>query len=319
MDRNLGAWADEHVPPMVALAVAVGAVSTAAILIRWSGAPSSVIAFYRVLFTLALIAPFAYAGGREEFDRLSRRDLLAACAAGIALALHFATWFESLNWTSVAASVTLVQTQPMFVAVGAYLLLDERITRPIVVGIGVTVCGAALMTLADPGASVPIEGNAALGNALAVAGAVTAAAYFIAGRSIRQRVSVFPYVTVVYAACAAALLLLVLAQDAPLLAYPPREWVLFLALAIGPGVLGHTVVNWALEHVRSTVVSVTLLGEPVGATLLAILLLGEVPAELTVAGGAAVLFGIYLTSAARRGGAPETGSSADPEDSVPED
>ena len=298
---DVAARADDRVPPMAALAVAVAAVSTAAILVRWSGAPASVAAFYRVLFTLALVAPFALAGDyRGEFGRLSRSDAVSAVLAGVALAVHFAAWFESLAWTSVAASVTLVQTQPVFVAVGAYLLLGERVDRRIAAGVLVTVCGAAAMTVADPAASVELRGDARVGNALAVVGAATGAVYFLAGRSIRQRVSVFPYVTVVYAACAATLLVVVLVRGHPLVAYPRREWLLFLGLAVGPGLFGHTVVNWALEHVRSTVVSVTLLGEPVGATLLALALLGEVPSAGTVAAGVVVLAGIYLTSTARR-------------------
>jgi len=297
--RRVTEWTGEHVSPMAALAGAVVAMSAASILIRWSAAPSSVVAFYRVLFTLAFVVPFALGERRAEFRLLSRQDLLSAVVAGVALGIHFAAWFERLEWTSVAASVTLVQTQPVFVAVGAYLLLDERIDRRILGGIALTVCGAAVMTLADPGATVAVEGDARLGNTLALVGAVSAGGYVLAGRSIRQRVSVFPYVTVVYASCAVTLLAVVGAQGAPLLGYPAREWVLFLALAMGPGLLGHTVVNWALEHVRSTVVGITMLGEPVGATLLAVLFLTEIPAAGTLAGGAVVLGGIYLASTSR--------------------
>jgi len=315
VSRSLREWGNEHVSPMLALAGAVVAMSTASILIRWSAAPSSVVAFYRVLFTLALVVPFVLGERRSEFRTLSRRDLLSATAAGIALGIHFAAWFESLAWTSVAASVTLVQTQPVFVAIGAYLLLDERIDRRIVGGIVLTVCGAAAMTLADPGAAIAVEGDARFGNTLALVGAVAAGAYVLAGRSIRQRVSVFPYVTVVYASCALTLLAVVGAQDAALLGYPPREWVLFVALAAGPGLLGHTVINWALEHVRSTVVGITMLGEPVGATILAVLLLAEVPGTGTVLGGVIVLGGIYLASTSRSsGGDREEGSGGDREE-----
>jgi drug/metabolite transporter (DMT)-like permease len=190
--------------------------------------------------------------------------------------------------------------QPLFVAVGAYLLLNERVTHRTVTGIVIAVVGMAAMTLADAG-SPATTGRAFLGNVLAVLGAVTAAGYVLAGRSIRQRVRLFPYVTVVYAACAAALLAFVLASGSPLLDYPPREWLLFLGMAVGPGVFGHTVVNWALEHVESSVVSVSLLGEPVGSTLLALVLLSEVPSLPTVGGGAVVLFGIYVTTTAGDG------------------
>ncbi|MFD1688383.1 DMT family transporter [Halolamina salifodinae] len=292
---------------MAALAVAVVAVSTSAILIRWSTAPSVVKAFYRVLFTTALLLPWAVGRYRGEFRRMALRDVGVAGLSGVALALHFVSWFESLNHTSVAASVTLVQTQPLFVAVGAWALLSERLTRRMLVGIFVALVGAAAMSLGDPllamlgiGTTDALAGTGMYGNALALVGAVTAAAYVLAGRSLRQRVSLVPYVVVVYLACAAVLLAIAVGQGAPLVDYPRREWLLFLGMALGPGIFGHTVINWALAHVESGVVSVSLLGEPVGSTVLAVVLLpGEIPTPTTVAGGAVVLLGIYLTAAAR--------------------
>jgi len=292
---------DTEVTPLAALAFAIFASSTSAILVRWSHAPSSVAALYRVLFTTLLVAPVAVLRYREEFRRLSVRDLGFAAVAGVALAIHFAAWFESLNHTSVAASVTLVQSQPIFVAVGAALLLGERIDRPTVVGILVAVVGAAAMSLGDAG-EAPVSDATLYGNALAVLGAVTIAGYVLAGRSIRQRVSLFPYVTVVYAACVLTLVVLVGGQGHAFFAYPPREWLLFLAMAIGPGVLGHTVVNWVLRYVESVVVSVAWLGEPIGSTLLALVLLAETPDAITIVGGLVVLGGIYVTTVGRERG-----------------
>ncbi|WP_436343188.1 DMT family transporter [Natronorubrum sp. FCH18a] len=289
---------DLEVTPVVALAFAVFAASTSAILVRWSAAPSSVAAFYRVLFTTTLLAPVALLRYREEFTRLSRRDLGFAALAGIALAIHFAAWFESLNHTSVAASVTIVQSQPIFVALGAGLVLGERISRETVLGISVAVIGAAVMSFGDAG-QAPISDATLYGNALALLGAVTVAGYVLAGRSIRQRVSLFPYVTVVYTACALTLCLLVGVQGHEFVAYPAREWLLFLGMAVGPGVFGHTVVNWVLKHLESVVVSVGWLGEPVGATLLALVFLAEVPDAVTVVGGLVVLAGIYVTTIER--------------------
>jgi drug/metabolite transporter (DMT)-like permease len=140
---------EERTPPMAALAVSIVAVSTSAILVRWSGAPSIVKALYRVIFTTLLLAPFAVTRYREDLRALSARDALVAVVTGVALAAHFAAWFESLEWTTVAASVTLVQTQPLFVGLGAAVLLDERINRRMVAGILVAVGGAAFMS---PGA-----------------------------------------------------------------------------------------------------------------------------------------------------------------------
>ncbi|SFL51301.1 Permease of the drug/metabolite transporter (DMT) superfamily [Halogranum rubrum] len=299
---------DRHVPPLAALAVAILAVSTSAILVTWSDAPSLVKAFYRVLFTTLLLAPFAVTRHASDFRQIRRRDLLVAAASGVALAFHFASWFESLEWTTVAASVTLVQAQPLFVAVGAWALLDERVTGRTVVGILVAVVGMVVMSVGDLLSGVAVAAPRPLyGNALAVVGAVTAAGYVLAGRSLRQRIALLPYVTVVYSVCAVVLLGLTLAEGHALVGYPPREWILFLAMAVGPGLFGHTVINWALAHLESSVVSVSLLGEPVGSTLLALVLLGQVPTGPTLVGGAVVLGGIYLTS-----------KSDNPPDSSPE-
>lgn len=282
---------------MAALVLAVIAVSTSAILIRLSNAPKGPMAFWRVTFTWSLLAPLAWRS-RNEFGKLGRHDALSAALAGVALAAHFVAWFESVDRTTVAASVTLVTTQPAFVAVGAALLLDEPLRRRTVVGIAVALAGSALMSL-DGLLGPSTASDPLLGNALALAGAVLAGLYVLAGRSVRQRVAVVPYVTVVYIVCAAALLGYTVSVGDPVFDYPAREWLLFLGMAVGPGVFGHTVINWALAHVESSVVSVSLVGEPVGSTLLAVLILSEIPGAITLAGGAVVLLGIFVTSSAR--------------------
>ena len=291
--------------PLVGLAVAVVAISTGAILVRFSEAPSAVAAFYRVLFTTLPLLPVALWKYREEFRAIRRRDLLFATLSGFALALHFASWFESLEWTSVAASVTLVQSQPLFVAVGAWLLLRERVTRRMTLGILVAVVGMATMSLGDLLGDVLVGPNPLLGNGLALFGAFMAAGYVLAGRSLRQRISLVPYVVVVYGVCTVCLLGIALLQGGPLTGYPAREWLIFAGLALGPGLFGHTVINWALAHLESSVVSVSMLGEPVGATLLAFVLLTEVPTAYTILGGVVVLGGIAVTASERERELPE--------------
>lgn len=280
---------------MVALAVAIVAISTGAILVRLSDAPSTVAAFYRVLFTTLPLLPVAIWRYRDEFARIQCRDLLFAGLSGLALAVHFATWFESLEWTSVAASVTLVQSQPLFVALGAWLLLRERLTGEMVLGIVVAIAGMVVLSLGDLLAGAP-GSDPLRGNGLALVGAVAAAGYVLAGRSVRQRLPLIPYVVIVYGVCTVCLFGVAVAQGGSLTVYPAREWLLFLGLAAGPGLLGHTVINWALAHLESSVVSVSLLGEPVGATVLAIVLFAEIPAAVTVAGMVVVLGGIVLTA-----------------------
>jgi drug/metabolite transporter (DMT)-like permease len=296
---------DPVVPPVLALGVAVLAVSTSAILVRWSDAPNVVKALYRVSFTVGVLVPLAVRD-RASIGQIRRRDGVVAVAAGVALAAHFVLWFRSLDHTTVAASVTLVQAQPAFVAVGAWLLLGERVSRRGAVGIAVALVGMAGLSVGRTAAAT-VRGGAtpgvvgtAYGNGLALLAAVAVAAYYLAGRSLRRRLGVLPYVAVVYTACALALLVVAVTRGVPLLGYPPHEWALFVGMAIGPGVFGHTVINWALGHLESHVVSVTLLGEPLGSTVLAVVLLSEVPTVGTLGGGAVVLVGIYVTASARR-------------------
>lgn len=289
---------DPRVSPRAGLLLAIVAVSAGAILVRLSDAPSSVAAFYRVLFTTLPLIPIAAWRYWDHFARITRRDMLFAVCSGIALALHFAAWFESLSWTSVAASVTLVQAQPVFVALGAWLLLRERVTSRMVVGILVAVIGMISMSVGDFIGGVRIGPRPLYGNTLALFGAVMAAGYVLAGRSLRQRLALVPYVVVVYSVCTVSLFAIVYAEGHALSGYPPREWAIFVGLAVGPGLFGHTVLNWVLGHLESSVVSVSLLGEPVGATILALVFLSEVPTPITILGGAVVLTGIAITSSA---------------------
>ncbi|MFB6184024.1 MAG: DMT family transporter [Haloarculaceae archaeon] len=283
------------VRPTLGLGVAMVAISTSAILVNWSAVPAVVQAFYRVLFTTLLLAPLAARRHADTLRSLSARSYLWLAVPGVLLAAHFSLWFESLDWTSVAASVTLVQAQPLFVAAGAALLLDERFSRRMLAGTAVALAGTVVISLGGLLGSA-LGARPLYGNALALGAAVAMAGYVLAGRSFRQRLPVVPYVTVVYGVCAAALLAVALATGAELLSYPPREWLLFLALAVGPGILGHTLINWSLGHIESGVVSVSLLSEPVGSTILAFVLLGEVVGPTTILGGAVVLVGIYVTA-----------------------
>lgn len=283
---------------MAAVAVAVVAVSTSAILVELSDAPRILKAGYRVLFTTALVAPFALRE-RAEIASVSGSDWVVVTVAGVLLAVHFASWFASIEFTSIAASTTLVQTQPAFVVVGAWLLLDERVGARIVGGILVAIAGSVLLSTGDFLTGGAVGPNPNLGNALAVVGALAGAGYVLAGRSVRQRLSLAPYVFAVYGVCTVALFAVAVALGLPLVDYPPREWALFVGMAVGPGLFGHTVVNWALKYVKSSVVSVSLLGEPIGSTLLALAVFGEVPGTFTVVGGVVVLVGIAVTTTGR--------------------
>jgi drug/metabolite transporter (DMT)-like permease len=167
-----------------------------------------------------------------------------------------------------------------------------------VVGILVAVIGMIGMSVGDFVGGVLVGPRPLYGNALALFGAVMAAGYILAGRSLRQRLALVPYVVVVYGICTVSLFAIVHIEGHALIGYPLREWAIFVGLAIGPGLFGHTVLNWVLGYLESSIVSVSLLGEPVGATILALVFLSEVPTPITIAGGVVVLIGIAITSSA---------------------
>lgn len=294
---------DTRQTALAALGVAIFAGATAAVLIRWSHAPSVTQVFYRLLFTTAFVAPVAVARDREAFSRLSTRDFAISLVTGVVLGAHFVLFFRSVEWTTVAAATTLTQVQALLVPVAAWVVLDERITRRMVAGIVVAFCGVAVISAGGLAAPELLGGKRPLlGDALALLAAVGFVGYTIAGRSVRQRLPLFPYVTIVYGMATLAVGVFAVGTDVTVAkAFPLREWLVFLGLAIGPGLGAHTLMNWALEHIESSVVSATFLGIPVLSTLLAAVALGEIPSVVTVAGGAVVLAGIYLTST----GAPE--------------
>ena len=284
------------------LTLALLGVSLSGPLVRLSHAHPLAIASWRVGFSLIVVAiALAVTGEWRQWRNLPRRELCVALGAGTMLALHFWSWNSSVALTSVAASVVLVNTQPVVVALLSAMWLHETPSRRQWTGILIALSGALLVALPDlrvASATAVEHPRAALGDLLALVGAVTAATYFVAGRRLRASLDLWPYVGLVYGTCFVVLLLLVAVSGAPLTPQPPRELALFAALALGPMLLGHTGLNWALKHSRAYVVNLTLLGEPVGATLIAALLPGirEVPSPMTLIGGAVVLAGILLTA-----------------------
>ena len=263
------------------------AVSAAAIFIRLAEAPAVAIAFWRCALGAAVLLPPALVR-KDRFPR--GRALYAGIASGVALGAHFGFWISSLDYTSVAASVVLVSTQPVFVAVLAYLLFGEHTTPLSFLGIVVAIAGTAVIAF-----DRTVGSAAVLGNVLALLGAVTVAVYVLIGRSSRTGgVGVLPYSIVVYSAAAATLLPVALGFEIRLWGYSGETWFWLAAITAGPQLMGHTVFNWALRYVQASIISGTILAEPVVAALLAWLVLSERPGVLTVVGGAIVLLGLYF-------------------------
>jgi len=290
-----------------AILVAVVCVSVASVLIRWSldlGASALVIAIYRLGFATLILAPFLLTAGGAQFRALSPRDYGLLAVVGFALAVHFATWILSLQLVDVATSVVLVTSHPLLVAVLSHFLFREKVTRLMAVGVVVGFGGVVLIAVAQSGRGA----GSLLGAVLAFLGAIGAGAYLLAGRRLRQRMDLVPYATTVYAFAVLFLLLFSLLSATPVVLTSNVAPILavLLLMAFVSQIGGHTMYNYALKHVSATVVSTSLLGEPIGASILAFLLLGEAPGcvgggvcpatGLVVLGSALALVGIYVTA-----------------------
>ncbi len=299
--------------PYLAIVLAVVSVSFSSIFIRWSESDAITIAMYRLTFASLIILPFAATERVTPLRTISRRDLGFMAGVGVMLAAHFAFWITSLKTegVTVASSVILVTSHPVLVAIVSHFVLGERVSTPTAVGIGLGMTGVAAIAIA--GASV--SPTTLAGTLLALLGGVMAGIYFLAGRQLRQRVSLPVYAFVVYATAAMTLF----ALAAPTGALLPEgdlsaEFLLFLAMAVIPQIGGHTLYNWSLRFVPAAIVSLSLVGEPIGSSLLAWLLLAETPSPLVAFGGVFALAGIFLTAyfGAIGGRGPASRARSDP-------
>jgi len=269
------------------LAVGVVAVSCAAVLIREADAPALVIAAYRLGLAAVPTGALALATGRY---RAPREGLMAwPFLAGAFLALHFGFWIASLQQTSVTTSVVLVTTNPLFVGLASPFVLRERVSAATWTGIAIATAGAALMAAEDVG-----EGMGTLvGDLYALLGAVFGAGYLMMGRLARPRMSWVGYVGTVYPVTAVLLVLAVLVAGEPFTGYSTKTFVMLGLLALVPQLVGHSAINWSLAYVPAALAAVAILGEPVGAAILAALVLEETPSGFEVAGALLVLAGVY--------------------------
>ena len=220
---------------------------------------------------------------------MRRADLVWGIASGAALALHFVLWITSLSHTSVASSVLFVSTHPIFVAVGGALFLGERVGARAALGIGIAIAGGALVGSSD------VSLGAWVGDLLALGGGLFAAIYFLIGRRLQQRLSLVDYTAITYGTAAVLALVACWALRVRLVGFPPLTYVWLGLLAVGPQLLGHSTFNWALRHLPAAKVSVLILGEPVGAAILAYLVFGETLTWLRALGAAVILVGIYVS------------------------
>jgi drug/metabolite transporter (DMT)-like permease len=276
----------------VVLPIGLIAISFASIFIKICDAPPLIIAAYRLgLATLALLL-FTLPRTLREFLQLGRQEILASVVAGIFLCLHFAFWITSLKYTSVASSVIFVTTNPIFVALASAFFLRERISLTLLFSILLAVLGGVIIAWGDWD-----QGRENLyGDFLALLGAIMATGYLLVGRRVRQKMGLSAYITLVYGVAAILLIFLALNSGDSFFQYSSKTYLLFFLLAFVPQLIGHTTLNWALKYFSATLVAVLILGEPVGATILAYFLLEEPLTYKLFFGGTLVLLGIYFSA-----------------------
>jgi len=295
--------------PIFALSLAILAVSTASLFIRFAQreVPSLVIAAYRLTLASLITGVLTLPKYSKEIKQLSRNQLLLAFLSGIFLAFHFAAWITSLELTSVTSSVVLVTTTPLWVSLLSPLILKEKINGRVGIFLGIALLGSVIVTFSKSCTitnglilcAIPATlkgGSNLLGNVLALLGAFMAAGYVISGRNLRKTISLWPYTLLVYSISSAILLVLCLLFKFPLVGFSIRSYIWLILLAIIPQIFGHTTLNWALGFIPAALVSIALLGEPVGSSLLAWIFLQEPPSWIEIIGGVLILLGIIFSS-----------------------
>ncbi len=267
------------------LAIAIVSIASSAILARWAEAPALALAFWRTLGGAVALVPAAW----RSQQRPATRQWAWLAVAGTALAVHFATWLASLELTTVASSVTLVATAPVWVVLG-WWALGHRPTHLTLAALGVTLTGAVVIT----GGGAVLESGQLGGDGLALIGAVAMAGYLMVGQRLRAGLSTAAYAAPTYGIAAFGLLVASTLSGTPLVGFDPSTWLAIVLMTIGPQLLGHTVLNELLPRLGSVTVSLSLLAEPIGAAAMAWLFFAELPPVTVWVGAPLVLAGLAL-------------------------
>lgn len=272
----------------------VAGVSLSAVFVRWSTAPSMILALYRMAFAAALLAPYTLLRHREELRALKRREMLLCLASGAFLGLHFAAYFEALRWTSIASAVVLVDTEVLFVALGTLLILRKRLSGKAWLAVALAFGGSVVIAMAD----TAVGPDAVRGDLIALAGALCMAVYTMIGAVCRKHISTTVYTCLVYLSAAATDLLVVLCRGTPLAGYGLVNLGTALGMAVFCTLLGHSVFSWGLRYLPPAFISTVKLLEPVFASIWGLALFGEQPGLPVIMGGAVIICGIALYSRA---------------------
>jgi drug/metabolite transporter (DMT)-like permease len=273
---------------IIFLCIGILAISTASIFIKLCEAPALIIATYRMMLASIVLMPFAYY--KKPWRGWERNEMGWFILSGLFLSLHFAFWIASLKYTSVASSVVLVTTHPIFVGIGSRLFLKERSGMNLVLGIALSVLGSGLISYGD----MTLSKEALMGDGFALLGAIAASGYLLVGRKMRKERDLFSYIFPVYSSAGLILILLSLIFQKSFWGYSPSTYLFLFLLALVPQLIGHTTFNWALKYLPASMVAIAILGEPIGSAILAYFILGEGLTIWKVLGGISIFAGILI-------------------------
>lgn len=277
------------IPVIIPLIIGVIAVSFSSIFVKWSSAPASVQGMYRLLFAVLFMLPF---GMRKlhELRRISIKTWLWLIMSGFFLAMHFLLWMGSLKYTTVSSSTIILALEPVFIWIGAYILFKEKISTMAILGMMVAITGAVFIGMGDIG----VSSTNLYGDLLSVLGTLAVAVHMLLGQKLLGNLSSYVYSLIVFSSAVIVFAIYNMMLGVSFTNYADREWGIFLLLAIIPTVLGHMLFNWLMKYISATTVSMSILGEPIGASLLAYILLDEMMSYMQIAGGLLAILGLIL-------------------------
>ncbi len=280
----------------IVITIGVIAVSLASILIKLAQAetiPSTLIAASRMAIAALVLTPITLRRYWTEIKRLHRSQLTLAAVSGLFLAIHFATWVKSFEYTSVLVGVVLVNTNPLWAAILEFIFLRTKLSRWVIIALVIGIIGSIIVALPS-GGGIHFEANT--GSLLALIGAVAVAIYFVIGRNLRATLSLIPYIWLVYSCSAVFLLILVAATSVPVLGYSAKGYVLLVLTALIPQLVGHSSLNFALRYFPASYVGIAAQLEPVLSAIVAFLLFTEIPTGIQIAGSVIILVSVILAS-----------------------
>ncbi len=277
------------ISPLIPLIVGMIAISFAPILVRYSHAPVSIQGMYRMLFTILIMLPF---GIKQipQIRSITPKDWVLLGLAGFFLALHFLLWMESLNYTSIASSTIILSLEPVFVMIGAYFVFKDKIGRLALIGLLVALIGAMCVGSGD----ISLSRKAFTGDLLSLLGTLAIVVNMLIAKRLLTRVPSFLFSLIVFTIAFLCFAMYNLSMDFSFTAYPEREWTIFVLLAIVPTVFGHMIFNWLLQYVKPTTISMSVLAEPIGSSLLGMLIFKEMVTSFQLVGGAFIIMGLLL-------------------------